>query len=42
LRLWGEPVIEGSIHSPHPCGSPSGSREAARCKNAPGIYVHNK
>jgi len=34
LRLWGEPVIEGLIHSPHP----SGSREAARCKNAPGIF----
>jgi len=26
LRLCGEPVIEGSIHSPHPCGSPFGPR----------------
>jgi len=34
LRLWGEPVIEGSIHSPHPCGSPSGSRWHAMQKCA--------
>jgi hypothetical protein len=35
LRLWGEPVIEGSIHSPHPVARPLGRAKPRDAKMLP-------
>jgi len=35
LLLWSEPVIEGSIHSPHPVAHPSGRAKPRDAKMLP-------